>query len=589
MPTLSFIPRGQSEAGFFTTNGGTTAYREAALVAAGNNTTGAGVLASEVTRRLPGWTARRLGELSPAAPTTMWGGTSFVDDWIDPRLGPADDAPLTGNADPRIGGGRFGGTYMASLDALIVANNATTDAWATIWYRQTWESDDRIDHFGAWPFNIVEYARAVTLFVTLEAAKLQATGKPWRILAVHPGPTDRGGLRHALMREVVQHLAANGRRSARASLAGFAPITGFHVGGTAINQLTFAVAQQADTGTAGTDFAHQSLGSSQRSARQLAVPIARWLAPAVAQEFDDLPRVQSAARVSGSPNLIRCRVTITPGNRLVWQGPDALDTDVTPAGGLTGDPTIGHIMVHAAPIDDAATPPVLNVASVAVSNATTAAGHALLDITLDAPVPASAFVSIGPGNSATGYTRRSEAIAPALKRKLGLYEDATPGRDLVVDAALSDLLRTPVAVAMPVLNITNLPVLEGDDTLSSLSDTAETMVLNWLLTNATVTRPTAWFAALGTAGNDSSFTELSGGAYGRVAAPMTVTGGLASNAGAIVFPTPTAGWGQVTHVAIFDAASGGTRLAQGPLAAPVNVATGEAPRFTAGALDLSLD
>lgn len=589
MPILSFIPRGQSEAGFFSSNGGTTAYREAALVAAGNTATGSNVLVSEVARRLPGWTARRLGELNPGTPTTMWGGSSFVDDWIDPRLGPADDTPLTGNNDPRIGGGRFGGAYMASLDALIAANNATTDAWATIWYRQTWESDDRTDHFGAWPFNIVEYARAVRLFVTLEAAKLQATGKPWRILAVHPGPTERGGLRHALMREVVQHLAANGQRSTRASLAGFAPIAGFHVGGTAINQLTFAAAQQADIGTAGTDFAHQSVGSSQRSGRQLAVPIARWLAPGVAQEFNDLPRVQSASRVPGSPNLIRCRVTITPGNRLVWQGPDPQDTDLTPTGGLIGNPSVGHILVHGAPIDSSTTPPVLSVASVSVSNATAAAGYALLDITLDAPVPATAFLTIGPGSSATGYTRRTEAIAPALKRKLGLYEDATPSRDLVADAALSDLLRTPVAVAMPVLNITNLPVLEGDDTLSSLSDTAETMVLNWLLTNAAVTRPTAWFAALGTAGSDSSFTELSGGAYARVAAPMTVAGGLASNAGAIVFPTPTAAWGQVTHVAIFDAASGGTRLAQGPLAAPVNVAVGEAPRFTAGALDLSLD
>lgn len=589
MPVLSFVPRGQSESGFFQTNAGGSAYREAALVAAGNNTTGSGVLAAEIARRLPGWTAVKRGELTPTTPTTMWGGTSFIDDWIDPRISPADNTPLTGNTDARISGGRFGGQYMASLDSLIASHNATTDAWCSIWFRQTWESDDRTDQFGAWPFNIVEYARAITLFVTLEASKFAATGKPWRILAVHPGPTERGGLNHALMREVVQHLAVNGRRSQRASLAPFAVIPGFHVGGTTVNHITFAAAQQADTGTLGSDFAHQSVGSSQRSGRQLAVELARWLSPGTPQEFNGHPYLRSAFKVPGSPNLIRCRLQITPGNKLVWQGPDALDTDVTVTGGTTTNPTYSHIMVHAAPIDGLAIPAQLAVTSVAVSNAPTAQGYAYLDLTLSAPVPAAAYVSLGASQTVVGYTRRAEAIATTLKKKVGLYEDATPLNDLVVDAAMSDLLRVPAAVAMPVLNTTNLPVLEGDDTVSSLSDNAETLVLNWLLTTNAATRPTAWFAALGTAATDVAFTEISGNAYARVACPLAVSGGLATNGAAITFPTPSAAWGTVTHVAIFDASTGGNRLAQGALTAPVAVQSGAAPRFAAGDLDISLD
>jgi hypothetical protein len=468
VPNLGVVPRGQSEAGFFITNAGATAYREAALVAAGNSSTGHAVMAAEVARRLPTWTATRRGELTPTTPSTMWGGTSFVDDWIDPRIAPANDTPLSGNSDARIAGGRFGQQYFDSLDSLIASHNATTDAWCSIWFRQTWESDDRTDFFTAWPFSVVEYARAITLFVTLEGAKFAATGKPWRIFAVHPGATERGGLNHALMREVVQHLAQNGRTSTRASLAPFGKLPGFYVGGTTINHVTFGAAEQADTGTAGGDFSHQSVGSSQRSGRQLAIELARWLSPGTPQEFNGHPVVHSAFKVPGAPNLIRCRVQITPGNKLVWQGPDPLDTDVNVTGGTTANPTFGHIMAHSTLISSAAIPTLLTVTNVAVNNAPSAQGYAFLDLTLSAPVPATAYVTLGASQNATGYTRRTEAIATTLKKKIGLYEDATPLNDLVVDAAMSDLLRSPVAVAMPVLNVTNLLVAAEDPVTMAL-------------------------------------------------------------------------------------------------------------------------
>jgi hypothetical protein len=585
MPRLDYVIRGQSESIYFFDNAAGTGYIETALVAAGQTTNGASMMANELARRVPGWTASNRGGNGQV----RWGGTAFVDDWIDPRVGPGDDTPLSGNTDARISGTRYGEQYFDQLDTLIAANNATSDAWCSIWFRQTWEADDG-SFLTNWPFNIVEYARAVTLFVNLEAAKFAATGKPWRIFAVHPGPTDRGGVRHALMREIVQHLAVNGRRSARASLAPFAVIPGFYVGGTTWDHITIANARTADqNGTSG-DFAHQSLGSSQRSGRQLGLQLARWLSPETPQEFLDNPRVQTATKVQGSPNVIRLDVSITPGNRLFYQGPDLLDTDIRASGATDLNPTFGTFYVHTTPIDSAAVPTELPITAVSVDNTLAASGWARVNLTLASPVPATAYVSVAPGQNHMGYTRRGEAIATNLKRRLGLFEDGTAAKDLVVDAAMSDLLRSPVAVAMPVLNATNLFV---SDPVSSLSDYAEDAMLKWLLTNTAVTRPTSWHLALGTASTDSSFTEISGNGYARAAVTISVSGTsptLATNGSAVTFPTPTgAGWGTVSHVAVFDAATGGNRLAQGPLASGVAVAAGAAPSFGAGAFDLTLD
>jgi hypothetical protein len=591
MPLLSYVIRGQSESIYFFDNAAGTGYIENALVAASQTTNGATMMANELARRAPGWTAVNRGGNGEV----RWGGTSFVDDWIDPRLGPGNDTPLSGNADARLStAGRYGQQYFDALDTLIAANNATSDAWCSIWFRQTWESDDRAagagGSFDLWPFDIVQYARAVTLFVNLEAAKFTATGKPWRIWAVHPGPTDRGGLNHALMREVVQHLAVNGRRSTRASLAPFAVIPGFYVGGTTWDHVTIANARTADQNGTSIDFAHQALGSSQRSGRQLAIPLARWLSPGTSQDILGNPRVQNAVRVPGSPNVIRLDVAITPGNRLFYQGPDPLDTDIRPSGATDANPTFGTFYVHSAPINTATAPTELPITAVSVDNTLAAAGLARVNLTLASPVPTTAYVSIAPGQNHMGYTRRGEAISTTLKRRLGLFEDGTAAKDLVVDAAMSDLLRSGFAVAMPVLNETNLLV---SDSVSTLSDYAEDAMLKWLLTNSAVTRPTAWFLALGTASADGSFTEISGNGYARTAVTLTVSGTtptLATNGSAVNFPTVTgAGWGTVTHVAVFDASTAGNRLAQGPLASGVAVAAGTGPSFAPGAFDLTLD
>tara|TARA_R110000868_G_scaffold31877_3_gene116510 strand:+ start:4544 stop:4930 length:387 start_codon:yes stop_codon:yes gene_type:complete len=127
----------------------------------------------------------------------------------------------------------------------------------------------------------------------------------------------------------------------------------------------------------------------------------------------------------------------------------------------------------------------------------------------------------------------------------------------------------------------------------SFSNTAETLVLNWLLTTGTATRPTAWYLALYTAapGEAGGGTEVStsGTAYVRKVAAFTVTGDTASNSGAIEFPTATASYGTVTHCAVHDAVTGGNLIAYATLTTSKVISTGDILRVPIGDLDITLD
>lgn len=125
----------------------------------------------------------------------------------------------------------------------------------------------------------------------------------------------------------------------------------------------------------------------------------------------------------------------------------------------------------------------------------------------------------------------------------------------------------------------------------SFSNTTETHVLNYLLTNTSVTRPTAWYVALYTAAPSDSGggTELSGSAYARQSVAFTVSGDTASNTSAIEFSAATGNWGTITHAAVFDASSGGNMLAHSALTASKTIENGDVFRITAGSLDITLD
>jgi hypothetical protein len=126
--------------------------------------------------------------------------------------------------------------------------------------------------------------------------------------------------------------------------------------------------------------------------------------------------------------------------------------------------------------------------------------------------------------------------------------------------------------------------------MSALSDYLENQMLLWSLTPNAVTRPTTWYVALFTSPTDdgSGGTELSTGGYARAQATFTVTGSQALNDSELAFPSSD-DWSQITHVAVYDAPTGGNRLYHGPLAKPRDPSNGDTIRFAAGQLILGLD
>ena len=129
--------------------------------------------------------------------------------------------------------------------------------------------------------------------------------------------------------------------------------------------------------------------------------------------------------------------------------------------------------------------------------------------------------------------------------------------------------------------------------MAALSDHAEALLLDWLMTNGTATRPTAWYVALYTAAPSDSGggTEVSGNGYAREAvtfAAATSPGGTTSNSGAVSFTASGGAWGSITHIGIHDAVSGGHLLWHGSMTASKNVADGDTLEFSIGNIDLTI-
>jgi len=131
--------------------------------------------------------------------------------------------------------------------------------------------------------------------------------------------------------------------------------------------------------------------------------------------------------------------------------------------------------------------------------------------------------------------------------------------------------------------------------MSSFSDYTENLVLTWLLTSGSATRPTAWYVGLFTAApsDTGGGTEVSGSAYARkVTGTITVSGTsptTATNSAAIEFAAASGGnWGTITHAAIFDASTGGNMLAWAPLTTSRTINDGDVFRIPASSLTVTL-
>ena len=130
--------------------------------------------------------------------------------------------------------------------------------------------------------------------------------------------------------------------------------------------------------------------------------------------------------------------------------------------------------------------------------------------------------------------------------------------------------------------------------MAALSDHAENLLLNFLMTSGTATRPTAWYVGLFTAApNDAGGgTEVSGNGYSRQAVSWDTasgTGGTTSNSTAETFTASGGDWGTITHIGIFDAASAGNLLWHGAITGSgKTINDGDSLEFAIGAIDLTI-
>lgn len=132
---------------------------------------------------------------------------------------------------------------------------------------------------------------------------------------------------------------------------------------------------------------------------------------------------------------------------------------------------------------------------------------------------------------------------------------------------------------------------------TAMSDFLENETLDHLLSAATFTAAgTLYYALFTSAPTDAGGgTEVTGGAYARVSVTNNATnfpaasGGQKSNGAVITFPTATADWGTVTHMALIDNSVGGNYYFYGQLPSSRLVKNGDIFRFAVGNVTYALD
>tara|TARA_R110000803_G_scaffold53061_1_gene108957 strand:+ start:618 stop:998 length:381 start_codon:yes stop_codon:yes gene_type:complete len=125
----------------------------------------------------------------------------------------------------------------------------------------------------------------------------------------------------------------------------------------------------------------------------------------------------------------------------------------------------------------------------------------------------------------------------------------------------------------------------------SFSNFLETKVLGHVFGATAYTAAGTLYLALFTSNpaEDGSGTEVTGGAYARQSVAFTVAGNNASNTSAVEYATATAGYGTVSHVGVYDAATSGNLLAYAALTSSKAIDTGDVFRVPTGDLDITLD
>ena len=140
--------------------------------------------------------------------------------------------------------------------------------------------------------------------------------------------------------------------------------------------------------------------------------------------------------------------------------------------------------------------------------------------------------------------------------------------------------------------------------MAALSNYLQNKLLDWMLRGQTYTAPATVYVGLMTTNENPAAggVEVTGGSYARVAVSSSLanwagtqaagstvassgTSGTTSNNGTITFPAPTAAWGSIVGMGVFDAASAGNLLFFAPLTTSKTVNNGDpAPSFAAAQL-----
>ncbi len=141
----------------------------------------------------------------------------------------------------------------------------------------------------------------------------------------------------------------------------------------------------------------------------------------------------------------------------------------------------------------------------------------------------------------------------------------------------------------------------------AISDYLENKLVDFLFRGQSLTAPGTIYVGLSTSAcsDSSTGTEVATGSYARVAVGSSLanwagtqspgstsassgTGGQTSNNGAVSFPTPSAGWGTVSHWFLSDASTSGNLLFCSPLTLSKTINSGDTVSFAGGSLTVTL-
>jgi hypothetical protein len=131
--------------------------------------------------------------------------------------------------------------------------------------------------------------------------------------------------------------------------------------------------------------------------------------------------------------------------------------------------------------------------------------------------------------------------------------------------------------------------------MAAASDYLELKLLDHALGTTAFTSPTDVYVGLHTGSpldNNTGANEVttSGTGYARkVAAFASAAGGAASTNATITFDAATANWGTITHISLYDGASGGNLLFHGAVTTSKTIETGDTFQISSGNLTISLD